>query len=239
MTFRTVGRRGYDKYLNTEPGTVAYLNSLGAIAIYDGTLNGSNIANLGSAGSAIDGVPTNVTIDSNGMNFNGTTSVITIPNHASWVDLPNFTYIAIAKANAIGENNAGRIWTVGSIIFTATTSITPNLQLFIARATTAASSTLTNPFTAFPSQEFIVFKGWDGTNITGHSAKLGETVLTAGTNSNGSGAVTSHGASSLFLGNRNGTDRTWDGYIKLFAIIPTSLDLSTRTKVAKVADIIP
>lgn len=239
MTFRTVARRGYDKYLNTEPETVAYLNSLGAVAIYDGTLNGSNIANLGSAGSAIDGVPTAVTINSTGMLFNGTTSQIVIPNHVSWVDLPAYTFIEVMQAATIGEGSSGRGWTVGSTSHTSNLTATPSIVANVARATTAASSTMSNPIPAYPSGFFIIFMGWDGTNITGHSARVGQTALVAGTNSNGSGAVTTHGANNLFLGNRNGADRTLDGYIKLFAIVPSVLDLSTRTKVAKVAGIIP
>lgn len=237
MTFRTTPRRGYHSTLNVDPPINSYLKSLGAIAIYDGTLNGGSIANLGTAGSAIDGVPTDVIIDANGMNFNGTTSRVVIPNHASWVNLTSYTYLAIALANSVGENAAGRIWTIGSLGYSAFLNATPLLAGAIDRATDATTA-YNGLISAYPSTRFINFMSWDGASISGHAARVNATKLTAGANSNGSGALTAIGTNTLFLGNRNGSDRTWDGYIKLFAIIPYVLGLGTRTRIARVANVI-
>lgn len=200
--------------------------ALGAVLLYDGTPT-----NLGTAGSTFNGTPTDVTTDStNGMNFNGTTSSVEIPNGAAWADLINsgaYTIVAIARATTVGENNSGRIWTVGASNHLCATSTTPNLQAFVARASVPALTTLTT-VSAYPSSRFIMFMGWSGSAITGHGARAGDTALTAGSDSNGSGAVTSVGSSSLFLGNRSNSDRTWDGSIRLWALIPKVMSTDER-----------
>lgn len=204
----------------------AYLAGLNPLLWYDRTPT-----NRGSLGSAFDATPTNVTLDANGMNFNGTTSIVVIPTGAGWVDVINsgsYTMLAIAKATTVGENSSGRLWTIGALSHTCNATTTPTLVPTVAR-TSPASSTMSNPITAYPSAKFMLFMGWDaGGTISGHSGKAGETALTAGTDANGSGDVTALTTHTLNLGNRTGADRTWDGFIHTWALIPRVLTLAER-----------
>lgn len=116
--------------------------TLSPILYYDGTLNGSNIANLGSAGSALDGTTTAVTIDANGMNFNGTTSKIVVPDHAALQALATYTVVGIVKANGFGENNAGEIFHLGALnAFRITGTAGRVTTVFDTNATDAGATT--------------------------------------------------------------------------------------------------
>lgn len=94
----------------------AYVTSLGALLLYDGTLtaDGTKIKNLGSGGDTYDGTPTDVTIDANGMNFNGTTSKIVIPDGAAIQALATYSIIPIAHFVGYGENNAATLLHLGT-----------------------------------------------------------------------------------------------------------------------------
>lgn len=242
MTFRTVARRGYF-YLIQQEEVFIYLRQLGAVLIYNGTINGNEIANLGSGGVTLNGTPSNVTIDANGMNFNGTTSVVSRAANAAINSLTEFTYMQVWKATTVGENSGGRLWnwdnvnTLGAL--GPGTAGAGNIDLRVGRATTAANSAFANFIGSFPSPEIITFMSWDGTDISGHAARAGDSALTAGTNTNGSGTVTSIAASTLYIGNRQLNDRTWNGYIKWFVIFNKVLTPTERLEVSQALGIVP
>lgn len=86
-----------------------YLLSLGAFLLFDGTMTGdlTKVKNLGSGGATYDATPTDVTIDMDGMNFNGTTSILTVPNNAAYANaLITSQVIAHTRVNA-GEGGNG------------------------------------------------------------------------------------------------------------------------------------
>lgn len=95
----------------------AYVTSLGALLLYDGTLtaDGTKIKNLGGGGDTYDGTPTDVTIDANGMNFNGTTSKVVIPDGAAIQALTVWSIIAVARYAGYGENNVGTLLHLGAV----------------------------------------------------------------------------------------------------------------------------
>ena len=221
-------------------GLQGYLLRLGAVLYYDGLLNGANIANRGSGGSVLDGVPAGVTIDSNGMNFDGAAasgSNIALASASAVAGLAAYTYIQIAYAVGAGAASGGRLWDYANNGTHAGFVSGANLVLRVAR-TGQASSTFTNFFPSYPQGPFIVFMGWSGTAITGHAAKLGATSLTTGTNADGSGAVTDISAQQLNVGNRTLLDRTWSGYQRVFAIINRTLSDAERNTTGQLAGIL-
>lgn len=220
----------YLTILRPKGGMLSYLQSLGAVLLMDGTLDGAAIKNFGSAGSALNGTATDITIDANGMNFNGTTSAVTIASATALSSLTDATYLMIAQAAGIGENNSGRLWNWDNVNHLGATApaTAASIVLRYGRATTAADTTFTNLLPALPSQRFIALMEWNGTagTIEGHAAFQGAASYTAGTNSNGTGAV--YTGTDLYIGNRQLNDRTWNGYISLFAIIPRVLTTDER-----------
>lgn len=207
---------------------LTFLSDYHALLTYDGTPT-----NKGSLGYAANGTGTGITLDAAGMRFDGATSRVVIPNLAGWADVINsggYTIAAQAIAFSVGANNSGRIHTVGATTHTLSMTTTPTLVPTVARAGVVATSSTTNPITAYPSTNFLEIYSFDGNAISGHSAKAGETTLTAGADSNGSGDITAVGVNTLVLGNRLGNDRGLDGYIRLWTLIPSVLTLAERNE---------
>lgn len=214
----------------------AYIASLGGVLLYNGTLtaDGTKIANLGTAGAALDGTPTDIAIDANGMNFNGATSVVAAPVSVLISDLPAYTYIFIGRAINEGEGGGGRLWNWANLVTSGIVGATGTINLAIARATTAATANFTN-FLSYPSPRFMVIMGWDGTTITGHAAKQGDSAYTLSTGGNGSGALTGLTGAILHIGNRQAGDRAYNGSGESFAVINKPLNDDERAAIAAFA----
>lgn len=146
------------------PGGQSYANfiaSIGAVLFFDGTLNGSNIKNLGSLGAAGDGTPTDVTIDANGMNFNGTTSKIDVPALTGYNNLATYTLMMDLNPAGAGEGNAGHLITTdaGTGRVWRINSASLPFNFFHTSSGTAASSLTANSFVATSTRQlfFVTF----------------------------------------------------------------------------------
>lgn len=90
-----------------------YIALLGGVLSFDGTLtdDATKIKNLGSLGASADATPTDVTIDANGMTFNGTTSLLTVPALTGYNNLETFSWVFDATPAGAGESNIGHLMT--------------------------------------------------------------------------------------------------------------------------------
>jgi hypothetical protein len=199
-----------------------------AVLVLDGTLTEDEtpkMKNLGSAGSVLDGTLTDVTVDADGMHFNGSTSKIVVPTHTSLTGLSTYTYITIAKPASSGGGGSGRLWNWGNLShvgWIAGSSSPWIVNTQIARASTPAQVSVTNFVPT--GTEFYHSVRWTGSVISSLTAKKGDSGLTGpNTTTNGSGAITSLTGQVLNVGNRTLNDRGWNGIIKLIAVIPSVL----------------
>ena len=203
----------------------SYLLSLSPILLMDGTLNGSNVANLGSGGTALDGVPTAVTIDATGMTFNGTTSVITIPNHASINAMSTQRWAFLINAATLGESSAGSpfSWLDGvggsrtACRFQSTNRLQANVRT---DATDAACITNDNQVDFIGSLAWL-FIDYDDADALGLGRRIrlmrglsgAIATLTLATDTAATGTVETT-TGSLYIGNRNTSDLTFNGLMK-------------------------
>lgn len=127
MTFRTVARRGYDKFFDKSrlAEFTDYINSLSPVFWYRfNEISGTNLVNYGSVGSAVNGT---LTIGAGALNqtgrlgasnayfFDGADTQIAIPSHTSIQNLVTFTIFGLVYANGLGENNSGSIYQIGGV----------------------------------------------------------------------------------------------------------------------------
>lgn len=225
MTFRTSSRRGYNYYHLRKNATVQLLLNLGAILILNKNVTNDAIPkakNLGSGGAVLDGTMTDIIIDANGFNFNGTTSRIVIPTNTLLTGLTSYSYVFVGQAINGGGGDGGRLWGWANGNHTGLLSGAPTpytITRQVSRDTTSASAT-NSEYLATPSVRFYTSMRWDGSTISGRIASAGDSALTNTTStSNGSGTVTNLTGLVLNIGARTLTDRTWNGYITWFAII--------------------
>lgn len=121
--------------------------ALAPILLYDGTLTADNpprMKNLGTGGSAFDAVITDVTVDSNGMNFNGTTSALVIAAAAAITDLINLEVFFDANPVSTGESGVGVFFRY-SLQTTRAGYSTTNILLAVDYVTTDATVQIVSP----------------------------------------------------------------------------------------------
>ena len=196
-----------------------YLLTLAPYLIFDGTLTDdkTKIKNRGSGGATFDGTPTAITIDANGMNFNGTTSKLNVPNGAGYANQSITTQVIWFNRVNGGAGNNGVYWIFAS----------NNNRLLNASATTLASrriTSATNPqsvsTTSFANGvPGILFMEYDDTGdrlihlYKGLNSAVSE--FSYSTNIAATGTLTSE-SNSLNIGNDasnalgfNGSMRSW------------------------------
>lgn len=206
------------------------LASLGALVYADGTLNGSNIRNFGSLGASADGTPTAITIDGNGMNFNGATdgtSLISIANHASLNALTDFCYLFWLKPNASGgEGSSPRLWNWGNsahVCFHSEASAA--LGILVDYSGTDSSVTTANNFVSQGVEQMLFIQHRASDKLSRAYKGIGGAVAEAtysGTPTAGTGDITAR-PDALIIGNRLAADSTFADYIKAYAIFGREL----------------
>lgn len=226
--------------LGASRGATSYadaVRALGAILLMDGSLNGAKIANLGSAGAALDGTPTNVTVGATGMVFNGTTSLITVPTNAAINALSEWTYIVDCTPTDAGEISLGNFWNWGNGAFflgRINSAITALRSYF--GTTSFANSVTTTGLTAGQRvQLFFTFSFTGDKKIRVYKA-VGGTVTEYAYSAQtalGDAGIPNMAAVDLIIGNNGVASSTFNGPIKLFAIVGRVL---TSAEIASVAE---
>lgn len=226
-------RGGSQMMMRYKQSAAQYLQQLGAILLFDGTLTDDmtpKIANLGSAGSALDGVPTAVTIDENGMNFDGDTSMIVVPLTAALSALTDQEALVIGNPASGGEGGVGSFFRFGlNPLRLAYISSGASILGGVDYNTTDATTIIVSPGTGLRG----FFLAHDA------SAKVSRIRLAAsGTVSNPTQTpvtgVTNLVAptSDLVIGNHSAGTAGWDGYMSLFAYMGRMFTTQERSNIA-------
>lgn len=206
---------------------VKYLQTLGAVLILDGTLNGSNIKNLGSAGAALDGIPTAIMIDANGMNFNGTNSLIAVPSNATLQAWTPGTFVGGFRARSAGEGGAGILYcwgnTINELRLGGAGSPTA-IDSFITREDTSSTDARGDTTTGLMVDEWMcIFRTYDDAGDRKSRVYKGVdntvSMLDDATFQAATGTLLAK-SGDFNIGNRTLQDRTFDGLIKFVAWIP-------------------
>lgn len=109
---RNTFRRYFPLNVNIYSGKTysQFVSSLLPVLLFDGTLTTDvtpKMKNLGTGGSFFDATITNVTVNENGMNFNGLTSALTIPIASAIANLTNLEFFFDANPVSTGESGVG------------------------------------------------------------------------------------------------------------------------------------
>lgn len=204
-----------------------YLAGLGALVVVDGTLSGSALLNKGTLGSGVTITPTDITLNSNGMVYNGTTSLITIANHASLNALASFCYLFWCNPNAsTGEGSNPRLWSWGNSAHTGYhTEASAALTMSTDYATVDGAVTTANNFVSQGAEQILfcqhrssdalsrAYKGMDGAVVE---------ATYSGTPTAGTGGIVTR-PDALIIGNTLNAANTFMDYIKAFAIFGREL----------------
>lgn len=213
------------------------LIALGAILLYDGTLALTKIDNLGTGGAALDGTPTDVTVDADGMHFNGTTSLIAVPNNAALTGLAVSTYAYLLRPATAGESGIGHFhqWgnTNGYVGFGgALTSLNARVSAGGGGSGTRAETTTTTGLAA--DTLAWVFRTYDNTGdrkihlykgVNGVVSEFAYSLQQAA-------SAALDAVSTLTIGNSSGGANTYDGAIVRAAIFSGVLTAGNMAAIA-------
>lgn len=212
---------------------VSYLQGLGALLIFDGTLTEDEtpkIANLGSVGSAIDGTPTAITVNENGMVFNGDTSKIVVPQHASLTSMDAQEWVIVGREATAGEGSSGAAfrWGVGT---TRASHVNTGANLLWALDYNTTDA-LVSPLTPSVAERVYFYSHDAATNTPAIRYGEGGNIVTpTQTPTVGVGTIVVP-STDLIIGNNSIDTQGWDGYMRLFAVFNRVLTTQERSNIA-------
>lgn len=161
----------------------------------------------------------------NAYDLDGLASIAQVTNNAAWNALQDFTFCALVKADSNGEGNVGTMYAYGTgnqheFRLTAGMGLLANV-LYSGGQINAITTTTINTgvwywlMMLMPSttKQIRVFITPPGGTLT-EAAYSGQGI--------GSGTITTR-VDDLFLGNRSGASRTWDGLIDEEILFGTAL----------------
>ena len=213
-----------------------YLNSLGAILVFDGqkTNDQTKIRNFGTSGNVLDGTPTNITINANGMFFNGTDSIIVVASDVPLQTWSTGTFFGEFNPTNAGEGSSGVFYSWGNTIneFRYSSSST-----YISREDTDNNDARDDTTTVAPNnQSMILFRNYDHTGdkkiriyeiISNTVTEFAYSLQSAATGN----LIAKSG--NFNIGNRTLQDRTFSGVIKWCAWINRVLTNNEMMLIAK------
>lgn len=213
-----------------DPPLADLLIDLGAIIVFDGTLTDDEtpkLKNLGSGGSALDATITDLTINENGMVFNGTSSLISVPNHSSLNALTDFCYLFWCKPNvSAGEGSNPRLWSWGNSAHTGYHSeATGALNVSVDYASTDGFVTTANSFVAYGAEQMLFMQHRASDKLSriykGINGAVAEATY-SGTPTAGTGSIVAR-PDALNIGNTLNGANTFADYMKTIAIFGREL----------------
>lgn len=203
----------------------AYIAGLTPLFWMDGTMNGAAIKNLGSLGATQDGTPTAITVDSNGMNFNATTSVIQVTRSGSMDGITKMGWAFMVRPTSVGENSSGVLYRYAN---TAAAGVLNNinraLDMSVAATGNARSLTDNNFLPAYNTVPYWVFLEYE--NDTDRLIRIYKglsgaiTEATYATQTAATGTLTPNNSTPLNIGNRSVGDNTYDGWMRQVIFLP-------------------
>lgn len=224
--FRSLGNRGGRTLSYTE-----LITSLAPLVwLKFNETSGTTIVNYGSIGAACNAAwtadvgalgQTGQLGANQAYDFDGANSIAQITNNAGINGLANFTYLFLAKADTVGEGTAGTLYNWGSgnsheLRFNPPGKLIAHVDYDVTDAAQQTNADI--PLTTWL---------WFGSrhNSTTKKTKLymtapGATIVSepyGGADTTGANSVVTQVA-DLFIGNRSGQNRTWDGLIDEFLI---------------------
>jgi lysophospholipase L1-like esterase len=212
---------------------MGYLQSLGAFLLYDGTLNGSALKNLGSGGATYDAALTDVTIDEDGMHFNGTTSIATITRTATLAGFTDHEWLTVWNATTLGESSAGALAQWGTLDYHLRLLSNNRLITRVPHATSFAQAITANNAIDLETWTTI-FKSYNATSkvVRIHKNVNGTVTDISGTPTAGTGDFSVPAAgNNLTIGNNAGLANTFDGAIKYVAVFSRQLTSDERSAI--------
>lgn len=211
-----------------QSSTLSYANLIASLTplvwLKFNETSGTTIVNYGSLGAACNAVwtagvgalgQTGQLGANNAYDFDGANSIAQITNNAGINGLANFTYLFLAKADTTGEGGAGTLydWGAGNIH-----ELRFNTGKLIAHVDYDVTDAAQQTAADIPLTSWL----WFGSrhNSTTKKTKLYMTAPGATIASEAYGVADTTGANTvvaqvvdLFLGNRSGQNRSWDGLI--------------------------
>lgn len=212
-----------------------YLLELGALLIYDGTLtdDSSKLRNKGSLGSAADGTPSNLTINENGMVFNGTNSQIDVPDVAGLQGLTSREIVVVGRMLGAGQFSAGTFFRWGTTTTRAALVASGTILAFVVDYD-GASDAITLTATPDDERRTYFFTHNHSTRTPQIIYGEGGTLVTP-TQSPTAGVGNLTAVSTLRIGNNQSLSGAWDGTQEIIAWFDRQLTTQERQNIAFLA----